>query len=134
MQRTTHTDHVSNPSKRNVKQGGFVMIEMMLAVAIVGTAMLAVVHAFSTSSRTADFVDTTTTAEWIATSQIEFIRTAAFVPTPGTYTSVSVPSGYAIANTTSAVTGGDANIQIVDVTVSRSGVIVYNTSTVKVNR
>lgn len=134
MQRTTHTAHVSNPTKRNVKQGGFVMIEMMLAVAIVGTAMFAAVLAFSTASRTAEFVDDATTAEWIATSQIEYVRVAPYVTTPGVYTSVTVPTGFAVANTTAAVTGGDTNIQIVSVDVSRGGEVVYTTSTLKVNR
>lgn len=115
-------------------QRGFLMIETMLAVAIVGTAMLAVVSAFSTASRTSSFVEDTTTAEWLATSQIEVIRTTAFVLTPGTYPAVSAPAGFAVANTTSAITGGDQNIQTVTVTVTKAGEVVYTTSTVKVNR
>lgn len=115
-------------------QRGFVMIEMMLAVAIVGTAMLAVVAAFSTASATAQHVEGATTGEWVATSQIELIKTATYVLTPGTYTSVAAPVGFAISNSTSAVTGGDENIQIVTVTVTRNGENVYTTSAMKVNR
>lgn len=110
------------------------MIEMMLAVAIVGTAMLAVVSAFSSASKTAGFVDEAATAQWLATSQMELIRTATYVLTPGTYTAVTAPTGFAVANTTSAVTGGDANIQIVTVTVSENGESVFVASTMKVNR
>ncbi len=113
---------------------GFVMIEMMLAVAIVGTAMLAVLLAFSTASRTAAFVETSTTGEWVATSQIEFIKTATYQLTPDTYASVSVPAGFAVSNATSDVTGGDENIQLVTVIVSRNGENVYETSALKVNR
>ena len=115
-------------------QRGFVMIEMLLAIGIVGTAMLATVAAFSTASRTASFVDNATTGEWVATSQIESIKTAAYQPTPGTYASVPVPTGFAVSNTTSDVTGGDENIQIVTVIVSRGGETVYETSALKVNR
>ncbi len=115
-------------------QRGFMMIEMMLAVAIVGTAMFAVVSAFSTSARTSAFMEETTTAKWLATSQIELIRTAAFVLTPDIYATVPSPAGYTVANVTSAVTGGDSNIQIVTVTITKSGDVVYTTSTVKVNR
>ena len=115
-------------------QRGFLMIETMLAVAIVGTAMLAVVSAFSTASRVSSFVEDTATAEWLAISQIEVIRTAAFVLTPGTYPAVSAPAGFAVANTTSAITGGDENIQTVTVTVTKAGEVVYTTSTVKVSR
>ncbi len=110
------------------------MIEMMLAVAIVGTAMFAAVSAFSTASRTSAFVQETTTAEWLATSQIELVRTATFLVTPSSYTDVPAPTGYAIANATTAVAGGDSNIQIVTVTVSRNGEDIYVTSTMKVNR
>ena len=115
-------------------QRGFVMIEMLLAIGIVGTAMLATVAAFSTASRTAAFVDDTTTGEWVATSQIELIKTAPYLLTPGTYASIPVPSGFSISNTTSSVTGGDSNIQIVTVIVYRGGKTVYETSALKVNR
>lgn len=115
-------------------QRGFMMIEMMLAVAIVGTAMFAVVSAFSTSARSSVFVQETATAQWLATSQIEFIRTAEYVITPGTYTTVPSPAGYAVANATSAVSGGDSNIQTVTVTITKSGEVIFTTSTVKVNR
>ena len=115
-------------------QRGFVMIEMLLAVAIVGTAMLATVAAFSTASRAASFVEGATTGEWVATSQIELIKTAAYQLTPATYASVSVPAGFAVTNATSDVAGGDVNIQIVTVIVSRGGESVYETSAMKVNR
>lgn len=115
-------------------QRGFVMVEMLLAVAIVGTAMLATVAAFSTASRTAAFVDNATTGQWVATSQIEFIKTAAYVLTPGTYASVPVPTDFAVSNATSDVSGGDENIQIVTVIVSRGGETVFETSAMKVNR
>ena len=115
-------------------QRGFVMIEMMLAVAIVGTAMLAAVAAFSTASRTATYVDNATTGEWVATSQIELIKTAAYQLTPGTYASVPVPTGFAVSNATSNVSGGDVNIQIVTVIVTHGGQTVYETSAMKVNR
>ena len=120
--------------KNAAGERGFVMIEMMLAVAIVGTAMLAVVTAFSTASKQAQFVDTAATAQWLATSQIELVRAATFVPTPGTYAVVTAPTGFAVTNATSAVTGGDTNIQIVTVTVTENGAAVFESSTMKVNR
>ena len=110
------------------------MIEMMLAVAIVGTAMLATVSAFSTASKTSEFVQETTTAEWIATSQIELIRVAAYQVTPNVYASVPAPDGYTVTNVTSAVTGADTNIQIVTVTVNNGVEDIYVTSALKVNR
>lgn len=129
LTKSNHKPVAGVPSQR-----GFMMIEMMLAVAIVGTAMFAVVSAFSTSARSATFVQETATAQWLATSQIEFIRTAEYVITPGTYTTVPSPAGYAVANATSAVSGGDSNIQTVTVTITKSGEVIFTTSTVKVNR
>jgi len=113
---------------------GFVMIEMMLAVAIVGTAMLAVVTAFSSASKTAQFVDEASTAQWLSTSQMELVRAAAFVATPGIYATVTPPAGYVITNATSDVVGGDPNIQIVAVTITQDGDTVFEASTMKVNR
>lgn len=110
------------------------MIEMMLAVAIVGTAMLAVVTAFSTASKTAAHVDSSATAQWLSTSQMELVRAAPFVLTPGTYANVPAPAGFVVTNATSAVTGGDANIQIVSVTITEDGDTVFEASTMKVNR
>ncbi|NQW21577.1 MAG: type II secretion system protein [Chloroflexi bacterium] len=113
---------------------GFVMIEMMLAVGILGTAMLAVVMSFSTASKTAAFIDDSATAEWVSTSQMELVRAAIFVPTPGTYSVVTAPTGFVVSNATSAIAGGDANIQIVTVTVTKDGATVFEASTVKVKR
>jgi type II secretory pathway pseudopilin PulG len=110
------------------------MIEMMIAVAIVGTAMLAVVSAFSTASKNAQFIEEAATAQWLATSQIELVRAATFVATPGTYAAVAAPTGFAVTNATSAVSGGDSNIQIVTVTVTENGDTVFEASTMKVNR
>ena len=115
-------------------QRGFVMIEMMLAVSIVGTAIFASVLAFSTTASTSSFIEGATTGEWVATSQIESIKTATYVMTPGIYASVGAPAGYAVANFTSNVSGGDSNIQIVTVTVTQGGETVYTTSALKVNR
>ena len=113
---------------------GVLLLETMVGVAGVGTGWLGVVSAFRAACRISSFVEDTATAEWLATSQIEVIRTAAFVLTPGTYPAVSAPAGFAVANTTSAITGGDENIQTVTVTVTKAGEVVYTTSTVKVNR
>ena len=125
----THDSRRSTRSDR-----GFVMIEMMLAVGIVGTAMLAVVTSFSTSAKNSSFIDDAATAEWLSTSQMELVRAATFVLTPGTYTNVTAPTGFGISNVTAAVTGGDTNLQIVTVTVTKDAVIVFEASTLKVNR
>ena len=124
--------HDSRRSARSDR--GFVMIEMMLAVGIVGTVMLAVVTSFSTSSKNASFIDHAATAEWLSTSQMELIRAATFVLTPGTYTNVTAPTGFGVSNVTAAVAGGDTNLQIVTVTVTKDAVIVFEASTLKVNR
>ena len=130
-QLTNHDRRVAGKAK---SQRGFVMIEMMLAVSIVGTSMLATVLAFSTAAKTADFVESATTGEWVATSQIEMIKTSAYIATPGVYASITAPTGFAVSNFTSNVSGGDSNIQIVTVTVTEGGETVYTTSALKVNR
>lgn len=130
----THRLPCDSSPKSQRSQRGFIMVETLLAIGITGTAILAVVMAFSTASKNAQFVDDVSTAEWLATSQIELVRAATFVATPGTYTNVAAPTGFGISNATSAVTGGDSNIQIVTVTVTEGGETVFEASTMKVNR
>jgi hypothetical protein len=96
--------------------------------------MFAAVSAFSTASKNAAFVEDASTASWLSTSQMELVRAAPYVATPGTYTAVVAPTGFAVTNVTAAVTGGDANIQIVTVTVTEGGVTIFEASTMKVNR
>jgi hypothetical protein len=100
----------------------------------VATTVATAAGAMSVSARAIDKASARTTASWIAVSQAEFVRDAAYVTTGGQYGSVATPAGFSVANTTSAFPDGDAAIQYVDITVERNGTKVLTHRIVKVNR
>ena len=110
------------------------LVEVAVAIAIVGTATLTTLGFISTAAVSAAHSSVETTAAWVATSQAEYIGHMAFVPTPGEYGGVPVPEGFAVDHATAAYPGGDDAIQKVTITVSFQGEPVLVTEIVKVNR
>jgi type II secretory pathway pseudopilin PulG len=110
------------------------MIETLVAIAILGTAVLAAVTSISTSTKVTGEASEKATAVWVAASQIDLVRASPFVLTPGTYPNVTAPPRYSVTNATSPYPGGDANIQLVTITVRKDGVVASSTSLIKVNR
>lgn len=121
--------------RRNRSQSGLILLETMFAIAILGTAVFASLVAVSTAAMATEKASTDARAAWIATSQIELIRAAPFVATPGQYAATSgLPDGYAVQNVTSAFADGEDDIQTVTVTVLKNGSSVLEIEVVKVNR
>lgn len=118
----------------HARQRGFIMVETVFAIAIVATTVATAAGAMSVSARVLDQTSTRTTASWIAVSEAEFIRDAAYVATGGQYGLVAVPAGFTVSNSTAAFPGGDASIQYVDITVARNGSTVLTHRIVKVER
>ncbi|MBI4307130.1 MAG: hypothetical protein HY678_12500 [Chloroflexi bacterium] len=117
-----------------MRQRGFIMVETVFAIAIIGTAVATAAGAMSVSAKVMERASVRTTAAWIAVSQAELIRDATYVATGGQYTLVPTPSGFTVSNATSAFPGGDAAIQNVTITVQRNGVTVLTSQIVKVDR
>lgn len=124
----------SDRRRKAGKQRGFILAETLVAVAIIGTGILASMSALSTASLTTEKVKNDATASWIATSELELIKLSAFVPTPGTYTNITPPSGFTVQNTTSAFSGGDSFIQTVTVKVFNGSKELISIEMVKVDR
>ncbi len=116
------------------RQRGFILLEVVVALGITASAGAATFSMVSVSSVGSRSTLDRTNASWMATSQAEEIRVATFVPTPGSYPSISVPAGFAVSNTTSAFVGGDDAIQNVLITVTRDGRSVLTLEMVKVDR
>ena len=121
------------PGRRSLRQRGFMLVESLVAISIVGTGILAAVVSLSTSSRATTQAREQATAAWLATSQIETIKAEPFIATPGTYPTVTPPEGFTITNTTSAFEGGDGFIQDVTIQVFRHGQLVSTIEMVKLN-
>lgn len=116
------------------RQLGFVMLEAIVALAILGTATAAMLSSLSTGARLSNRTSMNGTADWVATSQANFIYDAPFIATPGVYAAVNAPADYTVSNQTSAVAGGDDEIQNVTITVSIDGTVLLTTEIMKVNR
>lgn len=117
-----------------VRQRGFMLLESLVAVAIVGTGILAAVASLSTSSTATLQARENATSAWLGTSQIELIKAAAYVPTPGTYPTVTPPTGYTIQNTTTSISGLDNFIQDVTIQVFKDGELISSVTMVKIDK
>lgn len=123
-----------NMKRRWLKQRGIILLETLVGVAVISTTVLTGLVALSTASIATDQVSDESTGGWIAVSQIERIRTEAYVSTGGSYPDVAAPAGYSVQNTTSAYPGGNADIQIVTVTVSKGSEVIMEKQITKVRR
>jgi prepilin-type N-terminal cleavage/methylation domain-containing protein len=81
---------------------GFTLIEVLIAIALIGIVSVAILGAISTSSKTVSLADERTTAESLARKQMEYIKgqgynsTGSLVNLP-TYQKIGgIPQGYSI--------------------------------------
>lgn len=110
---------------------GVGLVESLLAVAIVGVALVAFLAAMSTGSMAVATADKRVTAENLAWSQMENSLGQVYA---ASYSTITEPSGYAIAITVSGVDGRDQNeIQKITVGVGYVGGTV-SAEAFKVNR
>ncbi len=119
------------PGKEHKGQRGSSLLETLIAVAIMGTAVVAFLSALSTASMSLGTVSESEVARNLAVSQLEQVRAAAFA---GSYSVITPPSGYSIGLVVLPVSGGDSNIQLIRTTVSVGGEAVVYVEDIKVNR
>ena len=81
---------------------GFVLIEALIAIALIGIVVVAILGALSTTSKTVSLADERTTAESLARMQMEYIKgqgynsTGSLLTLP-TYQKIgNIPQGYSI--------------------------------------
>jgi len=114
-------------------QKGIALVETLVAVAILGTAIVTFISALSTGAISVGDNDQETTAQRLAQSQLESTQSAAFALS-GVYATIATPAGYSLTITTGSVAGADVNIQKITVTVLRDGNSILQVSGYKVNR
>jgi type II secretory pathway pseudopilin PulG len=115
-------------------QKGMGLAETLIAVAILGTAVVAFVVSLSTGSLAANNLNKETKAQSIAQSQMEYTKNYAYSANATTYPTLTPPATYSVTVGVAAVSGADTNIQKITVTVSKSGVSVVTLTDYKVNR
>ena len=115
-------------------QQGLGLVETLVAVAILGTSVVAFVVSLSAGSLAVAEQDTETVAQSLAQTQMEYTKNYAFNPAASTYPTVAAPAGYSITVGVSPVPGTDSNMQKITVTVLRDGSSAFLVSDYKVNR
>jgi len=104
---------------------GVSLAESLIAVAVVGTALTALLAGLSTGSMAVQRMDTRVTAQNLARSQMEYIQGQTYSSSYVTMT--PLPDGYSVTVVVSAISGRNQDeIQKIKVTVS------YDDDTVEV--
>jgi hypothetical protein len=115
-------------------QIGLGIVETLVAVAILGTSVVAFISGLSAGSIAIREQDRIAVSQGLAQTQLEYTKSYAYIPGAATYPAVSAPSGSSISVGVSAVPSTDANIQKITVTVSRNGAAMVTVAGYKVNR
>ena len=114
-------------------QRGLGLVETLVAVAILGTAIVTFISALSTGAISVGDNEQETIAQRLAQNQIETVQSAAF-DLSGIYPAIVAPAGYSLTVTADSVPNTDENIQKITVTVLRDGSNIFTVSGYKVNR
>lgn len=122
--------------KKAQDQLGLGLVETLVAVAILGTSVVAFAAGLSTGSITIKEQDKIAVAQGLVQTQLEYTKGLSFVPGAVTYPAVSTPQGFSLAVSVASVpdTDGGASIQKITVTVSHDGSDVLTVEGYKVDR
>ena len=97
---------------------GASLLEMLVAVSIVGIALAVFITALSTGSLSVSALNESTVAQDLAQRQIEQLKSATYDSTGASYTKVTAPSGYSIVLAVNSAIYADNKIQKLSVTIS----------------
>ena len=103
------------PPHRQAAQSGATLIEVLVALGILASAIVILITGLATGSFAVRSTDTLTTASNLAASQLESIKAQ---PYGASYPTVAAPLGYTLSITQSLVFTG---LQQITVTVSFNG-------------
>jgi Tfp pilus assembly protein PilV len=115
---------------------GIGLAETLVAVAILGTSVVAFVTALSAGSIAVGEQSGEVIAQNLAQAQMEYTKSYAYNPTATTYPTIAAPANYTIAVGVTSVpyTGNDTDMQKITVTVSRGGQEMMTVADYKMNR
>jgi len=113
---------------------GLTLVESLIAVAIVGVALVAFAVALSTGSIAVWESDQEVTVQSLARTQMEYIKGYPYDPDATTYPTVNTTDNYSISVAVSSTPDADTNIQKVTANISRDGQVLLTVEDYKVNR
>ena len=115
-------------------QKGLGLVETLIAVALLGTSVVAFVVSLSTGVMAANEHGQETVAQRLAQTQVEYTKSYPYNPSASTYPAVAAPAGYTVSVGVGSVPGADTNIQKITVTISKGSANIFMVSDYKVNR
>jgi len=115
-------------------QSGLGLVETLVAVAILGTSVVAFVVALSTGSIAVGQQDEEVVTQGLAQTQLEYTKSYPYDAGASTYPTVTAPEDYTISVGVSSVPSTDDDIQKITVTILRDGETILTVEDYKVNR
>jgi len=115
-------------------QRGLGLVETLVAVAVLGTSVVAFVVALSAGSIAVGEQDEAVVTQSLVRTQLEYTKSYPYDPEATTYPAVETPEGYAISIGVASIPDTDADIQKITVIVSRESETIMTVADYKVNR
>lgn len=120
-------------------EAGETLIATLVALAIISMTGAVFLNGLATSSKATIVADKLSTAESLARTQMEFVRSASYIYGATTYTAASIPDiddyvSYSVGIAAQALHNPDDGIQKITVTVSRNSNQVLTVTDYKVDR
>jgi type II secretory pathway pseudopilin PulG len=119
---------------RGRDQTGLSLVETLVAVAILGTSVVAFVVALSAGSIAVGEQDEKVLAQGLVQTQLEYTKSYTYDSEATTYPTVDTPESYVISVDVASVPNTDTDIQKITVTVSRDSENLITVEDYKVNR
>jgi prepilin-type N-terminal cleavage/methylation domain-containing protein len=115
-------------------QRGVGLTESLVAVAILGIALVVFITALSTGLSGVGTVDEQVMAESVARSQLEYTKSQEYLTAPVSYDTITPPAGFNVTAEASLIPDLGAEIQKITVTVYHNGEVLLVVEDYKVNR
>jgi len=115
-------------------QEGVALVEVLVAVAIIGITLVVFLSAVSTGSVGVAKTEERVTAENLARSQLEYTKSQTYLAAPASYATVTPSAGYAVSAEGASIPDADSSIQKITVIVTRDGETLVTVEDFKVDR
>ena len=113
---------------------GVSLLETLVALAVLGLIAVAFLSGLATASKATLVADERATAESLARSQMEYVKSYTYDSEATTYPIVDTPEGYTVSIEVSSIPDTDTDIQKITVTVNHNENLVLTVEDYKVNR